>query len=447
MTEASRKDALDQDQAIAGTESTRQADNLNLADEVAGLGVPIPGQAGGSAAVITFVAGSGLATANGLTGIDLSRSESLIEISGAGFPQNNGIFTIHNYNSPSSVDYENPNAIAPDPNNGSITWVQRYPYSLQTDLNYERTDRTDIKGVHYWQTVAPYQRPDAVGTNVPTNLTNISGKTTDAIALRGNREIFGIVVLAGQSVITVSDPGNLKHMDPVNTLGIPCFDVAPFVGDFRTCFVKVLDGYNTGGEMLVIQGPHAGERIFGVTKNGSSVSPDSVQVAFYSCPLWADISVMSSPYTWEVGQPNAVNLVYGYNERVDNFDFNIFRLDITIPSSSSSNSGGGLTPFEHETLRQLIHFIDEGPGDGFASGAIKKTRPLGSILPTSIIWYLDSSLTTKLVEKTIVWAGIVPATITWKVYNVDGVTVAHTVSDSITYVNTIFEDTRVRTIT
>ena len=447
MTEASRKDALDQDQVIAGTDSARQADNLNLADEAAGLGVPIPGQAGGSSAIIAFVAGSGLATADGLTGIDPSRSESLIEISGAAFPQNNGIFTIRNYNSSSSVDYENPNAIAPDPNNGSIVWTQRYPYSLETNLNQVRTDRSAIKGVPYYQSVAPYQRPDAVGTNVPTNLTNMSGKTTDAVAYPGNREIFGIGVLAGQSVVTIFDPGNLKHVDPVNTLGIPCFDTAPFAGDFKTCFVKVLDGYNTGGEMTVIAGPHAGERIFGVTKNGSSVSPDSVQVAFYSCPLWADISTMSFPYTWEIGQSNAVNLVYGYNERVDNFDFNIFRLDITIPSSSSSGGGGGITPFQHQTLRQLIHFIDEGPGDGFASGAVKKTTPAGALLPTSIIWYLDNTLTTKLVEKTIVWTGIVPSTITWKVYNVDGVTVAHTVSDSITYVNTIFEDTRVRTIT
>lgn len=106
-----------------------------------------------------------------------------------------------------------------------------------------------------------------------------------------------------------------------------------------------------------------------------------------------------------------------------------------------------LTTFQHQTLRQLIHFIDEGPADGFASGAYKEVNPPGVILPTSIIWYEDNTLSKKIVEQSIVWSGIVPSTITWMVYNIDGVTVAHTVSDSITYMNNIFEVTRTRTIT
>lgn len=447
MTEAARRDALDQDLAIAGTDSVEQADNLNLADEVAGLGVPIAGRTGNSASLTTFVAGSGLVTIDGLTGINENRSESILELVGCSIASNNGAFTIINYNSSTSVDILNPNGVAPDPNNGSITWIQRRPYSLQTDLNNVRTDRSRIKGVPYYQDVNPYQRPDAIGISVPTNLTNISGKTTDAIAYPGSREIFGISVLAGQSKISLFDPGQLKHVDLVDTLGIPCFDQSPFVGDFRSCFVKILDGYNTGVEMTVLNGAHAGERIFGVTNNGLSVSPDSVEVLFYSCPTWADISTMSSPYIWEVGQSNGINLVYGYNQRVDTFDFNVFRLDVTLPNLGSGSSGGGITPQQHQTLRQLIHFIDEGPGDGFASGAFKEVLPAGSIFPTSIIWYLDVSKTQKLVSKTIVWSGIVPSTITWQVYNVDGVTVAHTVTDNITYVNTIFEQNRTRTIT
>lgn len=102
--------------------------------------------------------------------------------------------------------------------------------------------------------------------------------------------------------------------------------------------------------------------------------------------------------------------------------------------------------YEHETLRQLIHFIDEGPGDGFASGAYKVISPVPSLYPTSVIWYTDNTMSYKIVEKTIVWSGVVPVTITWQVYNIDGVTVAHTVSDSISYTNTIFETTRTRTI-
>src|SRR5208282_4941705 len=106
------------------------------------------------------------------------------------------------------------------------------------------------------------------------------------VAYLGNRELFGVSVLTGQSQITVHDTGKLKHVDLVNTLGIPCFDQTPFTGDFLSCFVKVLDGYVTGAEMTVLTGPNIGNRIFGVTFNGSSITPDSIQIAFYSCPPW-----------------------------------------------------------------------------------------------------------------------------------------------------------------
>lgn len=432
--------AVSQETDVRGSENIDSS--LNIADEQGRLGTPV-GPSGDTASIISI--DGNLLTIVGLSGMTPDSQGDDLSLSNCSSPSNDGTFSIITYLSPSSVIIVNGAGVAPDANNGNIIWVERLPYSLEADLNYERSDRKGIKGVDYYQTVVPYQQPNAIGTDVPTNLTNISGQTTDATAYLGTRELFGEAVLAGQSKIVVSDPGQLKHTDPINTLGIPCFDVAPYVGDFYSCFVKVLDGYNTGVEMEVIAGPHAGERIFGVTNNGSSISPDSVEVIFYSCPPWQDIAVGSSPYTWEMGLPNAINLVYSYNQRMDQFDNNIFSLPVTIPSGSG-NGGGGITPFEHETLRQLIHFVDEGPGDGFTSGAYKVTLPTGSIFPTSIIWYEDNTEAKIIVSKTIVWAGIVPATITWQVYNTDGVTVAHTVSDSITYVNHIFESTRTRTI-
>lgn len=108
--------------------------------------------------------------------------------------------------------------------------------------------------------------------------------------------------------------------------------------------------------------------------------------------------------------------------------------------------GQVVTPLTHETLRQLIHFIDEGPADGFMSGAYKVISPPGILLSTSVIWYVDNTMAKKIVEQDIIWTGIVPTTITWQVYNIDGVTIAHTVSDSITYENNIFETSRTRTI-
>lgn len=117
-----------------------------------------------------------------------------------------------------------------------------------------------------------------------------------------------------------------------------------------------------------------------------------------------------------------------------------------IVNGLDAGGSGSLTPSEHQTLRQLIHFIDEGPGDGFASGALKETLPLGSPFPTSITWYTDASLTEKIVEKLIVYnANKFPFTITHNMYDTDGTTIIHTVEDMIVY-SGAFESTRVRTI-
>jgi hypothetical protein len=112
-----------------------------------------------------------------------------------------------------------------------------------------------------------------------------------------------------------------------------------------------------------------------------------------------------------------------------------------------SSGGGGLTADEHETLRQLIHFIDEGPGHGFAANAYKVVLPTGSPFPTSMTWYLDAGHTIKLVDKLITYSvNNFPLTLTWRMYAVDGVTIIHTVMDTITY-STAFESTRIRTVT
>jgi hypothetical protein len=121
-------------------------------------------------------------------------------------------------------------------------------------------------------------------------------------------------------------------------------------------------------------------------------------------------------------------------------------LDGYVQGLIASGGGGGITPFEHQTLRQLIHFIDEGPGDGFASGAFKEVLPTGSPFPSSITWYLDVAKTKKLVEKFITYnSSHFPTQIHWNMYDYDGVTIIHTVIDAITY-STAFESTRTRTI-
>ena len=115
------------------------------------------------------------------------------------------------------------------------------------------------------------------------------------------------------------------------------------------------------------------------------------------------------------------------------------------------SGSGGLTESGHRTLRQLIHFIDNGPAEGFASGAYREILPAADPFPTTITWWESSSKLKRIVEKTITRSGggatdVTPTPIVWDVYDTDGTTKLATVSDAITY-SGVFETSRTRTIT
>lgn len=122
----------------------------------------------------------------------------------------------------------------------------------------------------------------------------------------------------------------------------------------------------------------------------------------------------------------------------------LYRRNDTNTSWDGVIGSGSLSSTQHRALRQLIHFINEGPADGFASGAYKET--IGTTFPSSIIWYDKSGAgKKKIVEKSITWSGVLPTTITWKMYD-PAETLLTTVTDSITY-SGVFETSRTRTIT
>lgn len=102
---------------------------------------------------------------------------------------------------------------------------------------------------------------------------------------------------------------------------------------------------------------------------------------------------------------------------------------------------GAVTPATHKTLLQLIHFIDNGPALGFATGAARTTT--GTTLPSQILWRRADA--TKLVEKNITYTGVLPTTIEWKMYDDTGAVVLETVTDVITY-SGVFEIGRTRAI-
>ena len=143
----------------------------------------------------------------------------------------------------------------------------------------------------------------------------------------------------------------------------------------------------------------------------------------------------------ESAKPAADELVGGYRE-----DDELVLFDSLNPLGKplSTLAGGGMTPEEHKVLRQAIHFIDDGPGEGFASGAYRETT--GSPFVSSRIWYTSAAKTEKIVELTISRnANKSIASKTWKIYDTDGSTVLATITDTITR-SGIFETSRSRAI-
>lgn len=106
-------------------------------------------------------------------------------------------------------------------------------------------------------------------------------------------------------------------------------------------------------------------------------------------------------------------------------------------------AGSGLSAGAHGALRQLIHFIDEGPAEGFVTNAYLEIT--GTLFPSAIIWWESSAKLKKIASKEVTWTGPFPATVTWKIYDTDGSTVLATVTDTLTYSGP-FETSRTRAI-
>jgi len=106
--------------------------------------------------------------------------------------------------------------------------------------------------------------------------------------------------------------------------------------------------------------------------------------------------------------------------------------------------GSGLTAAQHKALKDLIHFLDDGPADGWASGAYKETLPSPSPFPTSEVWWTTAAKTHKIVSLDTTWTGAKITQEVWKVYDTDGSTVLVTLTDAITH-SGVFETSRTRT--
>ena len=94
-------------------------------------------------------------------------------------------------------------------------------------------------------------------------------------------------------------------------------------------------------------------------------------------------------------------------------------------------------------LRDLILFIDDGPADGFASGAYKEITYDGALLVQEV-WYADNTKAQKVVQLDVTYTGALPTTEVWQMFDTDGVTVLVTLTDAIVYDGAL-ETSRTRT--
>lgn len=102
-----------------------------------------------------------------------------------------------------------------------------------------------------------------------------------------------------------------------------------------------------------------------------------------------------------------------------------------------------LSPSRHARLKQLIHYIDDGPT--YLSGAYREILPAGNVFPTQIVWWESSGKVNKIVETIITRnTNKMPSSIVWNLY--ESGSVVETITDNILYQNNIFEINRTRTI-
>ena len=306
-----RKNALDQALDVAGSLLLEDALDRTLEGTVGRiLDSGTDGQI--TAATKKFTAASAAFTAASVG--------TFIRITGATNPGNDGEWLITAYIDGTNVTIGQATGLTDE---SGMTWAQARAYSLEDDLNYQRTDRKAIKGTGTYKDAVPtYERPSAIGTSVPANLTNIAGKTTDAKPMVENRTFYSAAVVATDTFITLSSAGNLKHADSVNRTGVPVFDGYDN-GNHDGTYVEIIDPA-TEGALEVLGGPNVGKRIYGRTRAGSSTSPNSVEVEFRCVAKGAQLST-SVAYTWESGQPTTINCVYGFRRLLSDLTENALR--------------------------------------------------------------------------------------------------------------------------
>lgn len=316
---------LDQKLDIAGSQN--QESDLVLSEEPLLLGSRIPGQIGSNASIVLS---SGIITISGLLNMTDQSVGHFLTLFGCSSSVNNGTFLISAFNTSTSVDVINASGET-DLNNGSISWIERNSYSLEDDLNYSRTDRASIKGVDYSDPIPTYTRPNATTTQVPVNLSNIAGKTTDARALVNSRKYESAIPVINQNYIFVSATGEFPYATTINRLGLPIIDGAD-IGNDNACYCDILD-QDSGAALNTSDG----YKIFGFSRQGSTgVNGNSFEVQLMSIKDGQTFAEAIS-YNWENVLPSIVDIIFPFRELFSDMDESALRIMVVHGVSSGGN--------------------------------------------------------------------------------------------------------------
>jgi len=130
----------------------------------------------------------------------------------------------------------------------------------------------------------------------------------------------------------LNDTGNLPHSTgpesagyPVTVGSTPGVDGVPVDSDLEATYVELIDA-TTGNPLVVLGGPDTGKRVYGRTRVGVSISPNSVEIGLYFKNFSDDPkTVTGSVYSWEGGQPSVLNVFYGFRKSISGLDTSMFR--------------------------------------------------------------------------------------------------------------------------
>lgn len=214
------------------------------------------------------------------------------------------------------------------------------PYSLESDLNYARSDRAAIKGVGFADGIPTYTTAYN-DEQLSANLNNLAGKGTDAKGFLFPRKALGVAVSSGDQSISfnIGFSGVLadSSMKGASWKGVPCWNSGPYANDWTSTFAILIDPVtgNTVSPLLPDGQPDDAKVVIGRTRSPNTGNSEASQLPSGEVSAYLDLFTIDrdkeikaenvTPYTWEAGLPTSIEVNYAYFTSLKDADSNAFR--------------------------------------------------------------------------------------------------------------------------